>query len=400
MFDPASIEFRGPLTPHVDGLWANLIGHGYQPLSARNLLYLAAHVSRWLDDRKLGVGDFNEKRIAKFVVHRRRQRFTAFRTTHALEPILNYLRGLGAAPPAPEPLETPLDRWLREYGEYLAEQRGLVSTTIRQYVDFARRFVRAQFDSKTVGWRKLTAADVTRFVSREFQRSSIGQCKLTVTQLRSLLRYVHVRGWLTHELAGCVPAVASWRLASLPRGLEPEQVERVFASFDSRTAVGCRDRAVLHLLVRLALRAGEVANLRLDDIDWHAAELVVRGKGGRESRLPLPRDVGEVLVPYLRIRPRVEFREVFLCVRAPHRPITQQAISGLTGRALRAAGVSTGSAHVLRHTAATQMLRGGASLAEVGHVLRHRHVDTTAIYAKVDYANLHSLARPWPGGTV
>ena len=195
-----------------------------------------------------------------------------------------------------------------------------------------------------------------------------------------------------------MPAVAGWRLASIPKGIEPAQVEQIFASCDSQTLVGCRDRAVLHLLVRLALRCCEVARLHLEDIDWRAGELVVRGKGSHGSRLPLPHDVGEALVAYLRCRPRVAFRAVFLSVHAPYRPISSEAISSLAAHRMRAAGVTTGGAHRLRHTAATEMLRHGASLAEVGHVLRHRHVDTTAIYAKVDHANLRMVVRPWPGG--
>ena len=397
MFDPTSVRFRGPLSPHVQGFWSELMRLGYAPLSGRNLLLVAAHVSRWLAYRKLGTGDLTDERIVQFTVHRRRKGYTQFLTPRALEPLIRYLRAIDVAPP-PMQVETPVDRLLREYGEYLAQQRGLVASTIRGYTDFARYFIATEIDGDVLDWRSLNAADVARFVSREFRRSNIGKCKHTVTELRSLLRYLHVSGRLTHALSSCVPAVASWRLASLPKGLEPEQVEQMLATCDSHTLVGCRDRAVLCLLVRLGLRAGEVAGLRLSHIDWRAAELVVRGKGRSESRLPLPRDVGNAVVAYLRRRPHVADRAVFLCVRAPHRPITSQAISGLARRALRAAGVRAGSAHVLRHTAATQMLRHGASLAEVGHVLRHRHIDTTAIYAKVDHINLRTLARVWPGG--
>jgi site-specific recombinase XerD len=371
---------------------------GYAPFSGRNLLLVAAHVSRWLDDRKLGPRDLTVERIAQFAAHRRRQGYTQFLTPHAVEPLLGYLRQIGAAAPPRPPSETPVDRFVRQYAVYLAAERGLVAATIRGYTDFARRFIVAEFGRGATDWRRLSAAGVTDFVTREFRRSSIGECKSTVTKLRSLLRYLHLQRQLTHDLTGCVPAVAGWRLASLPKGLEPEQVAQMLASCDPRVLVGARDRAVLCLMARLGLRAGEVAALRLCDIDWRAGEIVVRGKPLRESRLPLPSDVGKVIVAYLRRRPRIAGRAVFLCVRAPHRPITAHAISMLTRRALRAIGVSRGSAHVLRHTAATQMLRHGASLAEVGHVLRHRHVDTTAIYAKVDDAALRTLVQPWPGG--
>ena len=398
MFNPKSVRFRGPLTSHVEGFWSELYAQGYAPFSAANLLRLVAHLSRWLDDKALLLDDLTPERLAAFTKHRQRKGYTHFLTPLALQPLVAYLRGLGAVPPAPEPVVTPVDHLLREYGDYLGQERGLSESTIRGYSNFAQFFIAELFSDNVRDVGKLTAADVTYFVSRESQRSSVGKTKHTVTELRSLLRYLHVRGLLTRDLSSCVPAVAGWRLASLPKGLEPEEVEKMLGSRDTHTIVGCRDRAVLCLLVRLGLRTGEGARLCLEDFDWHAAELVVRGKGRRDGRLPLPHDVGDFIVAYLHRRPHVEHRAVFLCARAPHRPITPQAISCLAGRALRAVGVSTGSAHVLRHTAATQMLRGGASLAEVGHVLRHQHIATTAIYAKVDLRNLCLLARPWLGG--
>jgi site-specific recombinase XerD len=399
MFDPASVSIRGPLTPFINDFWSELMKQGYAAFSGRNLLLVAAHVSRWLEGHALAPSDLTVERIAAFAAHRRRQGYTQFRTPRALRPLLAYLRRIGVAPQPSAIVETSADRFARQYAEYLVRERGLVATTIRRYTDFARRFIAAELGAQSINWRQLSAADVTKFVTLEFRHSSIGQCKHIVSQLRSLLRYLHVQG-LANDLAGCVPAVAGWRLASLPKGLETAQVEQLLASQDRRTTVGCRDHAVLCLLVRLGLRAGEVAALCLGDIDWRAAEFVVRGKGRRDSRLPLPTDVGQALVAYLRRRPRVACRAVLLCVRAPHRAITSQAVSGLTRRALRAIGVSAGSAHVLRHTAATQMLRRGASLSEVGHVLRHRHLDTTAIYAKVDDTSLRALAQPWPGGAL
>jgi len=312
MFDPASVRFRGPLAPHVEGFWSELMGQGYAPFSGRNLLLLAAHVSRWLDERALGLRDLTAERVARFAAHRRRQGYTQFLTPRAVEPLLRYVRRIGAAPPPPLPSDTPLDRFVRDYADYLAGERGLVTTTIRGYAHLAQRFIDAKFGAKLPDWRALVAGDVIRFITREFRRSNLGGCKLTITQLRSLLRYLHVQGHLRHDLAACVPAVAGWRLASLPKGLEPEQVERMLASCDPCTLVGSRDRAVLCLLVRLGLRAGEVAALRLDDVDWRAGEIVVRGKPRRESRLPLPPDVGRAVVAYLRRRPRGASRVVFL----------------------------------------------------------------------------------------
>jgi integrase/recombinase XerD len=398
MFDPASVRFVGPLVPYVDGFWSELIRAGYAPLSARNLLRVTAHVSRWLAGRRLDASDLTAERATQFATHRRRQGYKQFLTTHALHPLLEYLRRVGAAPPPSMASDTAVNRFVGEYAEFLAAQRGLAAPTIRGYTDFARRLIDGEFGGEVPDWpRALDAAAVTAFISREFARSSIGQCKWVVTCLRSLLRYLHVKGKLERDLAACVPAVAGWRLAWLPKGIEPQQLQQLRMGCDSRSLVGARNRAVLDLLARLGLRAGEVAALCLSDVDWRAGELIVHGKARRESRLPLPPDVGKAVVSYLRLRPGVTTRAMFLTVRAPHRPMTSGTASAIARRALRAIGVTAGSAHVLRHTAATMMLRHGASLAEIGHVLRHRHVDTTAIYAKVDFAALRTLVRAWPG---
>jgi integrase len=200
-------------------------------------------------------------------------------------------------------------------------------------------------------------------------------------------------------LAAAVPALANRRLAGLPKAITPEEVQKLLQSCDRRTPVGRRDYAAVLLMVRLGLRAGEVAGLRLEDLDWTHGELVIRGKPRRQDRLPLPRDLGEAIVAYLKHgRPRSKYREIFLRVRAPHRPAGRPAVTSLVRAAGKRAGLDAVSAHRLRHTAATQMLRKGASLSEVAHVLRHRHIDTTAIYAKVDHRRLRSLGRAWPGG--
>jgi len=399
MFDPASVRFRGPLTAHVGGFWAKLRGEGYAPLSARNLLEVAAHFSRWLDDRRLGLGDLSEERLASFMAHRRRQGYTQFLSPHALGPLLDYLRGMGVAVRARAVVETSIDRLLREYAEYLARERCLSAATIRGYTDFAREFATARFDTESPRWDQLTPSDIADFVTQESRRWSIGCCKLKVTGLRSLLRYLHVRGDILRNLADCVPAVAGWRLAWLPRALEPDQIDRLLKLGDEPSTIGLRDTAIVRLMIRLGLRAGDVAALELDDLDWRAGEIAVCGKGARESRLPLPHDVGREVAAYLkRGRPTADTRRVFLRSRAPYHGLEPSGVVGAVRHALRCAGIPTGGAHVLRHTAATQMLRHGASLSEIAHVLRHRHLDTTAIYAKVDLAALRTLALPWPEG--
>ena len=246
----------------------------------------------------------------------------------------------------------------------------------------------------------LTVADVTSFVVTRCPSQPRGSAKLTVTTLRSLLGFLHLEGILPRSLAASVPRTAAWRLAPLPRGLTRAEVERLLAACDRSRPTGRRDFAVLTLLVRLGLRAGEVAGLTLEAIDWRAGELVVSGKGNRSERLPLPPDVGEAIVAYLRAgRPASAMdRAVFIRVKAPHRGLSSTGVTQIVGDAARRAGLGLVHAHRLRHTAATEMLRAGGSLAEIGQVLRHRRAQTTAIYAKVDAHALRVLARPWPGG--
>jgi len=245
---------------------------------------------------------------------------------------------------------------------------------------------------------QLSAAGVTEFVLAECAPRSVGSARYIVCGLRSLLRYLYVAGHTEVQLEAAVPKVAGWRLAGLPVTFGRAEVKRLLASCDRRTTFGRRDYAVLILLSRLGLRAGEVAALGLGDIDWHAGEIVVRGKGRREERLPLPADVGEALVGWLRRgRPRCACAAVFTRVRAPHRPLASSGVSAIVRAACRRAGLPELNAHRLRHTAATEMLRAGAGLSEVGQVLRHASLLTTAIYAKVDRDRLRTLALPWPG---
>jgi len=395
MFDPASVRIRGPLRAHVMGFWADLLRQGYAPGSALNLLRVAAHLGRWLKAKGLALHDLTEDAAGRFLRYRCRQGYRRLFTGRALGPVLGYLRCVGAVPEAVRREDTsPAGCLVREYASYLARERGLTASAVRTYTDFARRFVRDE--RPRLDWGRLTAADVTGFVLRKSRRASLPSCKCTVTCLRSLLRFLHVKGAIRQDLASCVPAVAGWRLAGLPTALEASQIDRLLSCFD-RSPTGLRDAAVVTLMLRLGLRAGEVAALQLEDVDWRAGELSVHGKGQHHSRLPLPEDVGRALAAYLRRgRPCASARSLFLR-RAPYAGMRSGAIIHVARAALRRAGV-IGGAHLLRRTAATQLLRHGASLPEIAHVLRHRHIDTTAIYAKVDLASLGALAQPWPGG--
>jgi len=249
---------------------------------------------------------------------------------------------------------------------------------------------------------RLNAGDVVRFVQRQAPRLHLKRAKLLTTALRSFLRYARYRGEVALDLAAAVPIVANWSMSSIPRAIGAEQIRQLLASIDRRTAIGRRDYAILLLLARLGLRSGEVAFLELDDIDWDAGQVSVRGKGGQRTGLPLPADAGAAIAAYLHHgRPPSTSRRVFLRSKAPVRGfLSQCAIGSIIRHSLQRAGIQapTTGAHQFRHALATQMLRGGASLSEIGEVLRHRSLQTTTIYAKVDLNALRPLALPWPGG--
>jgi len=397
------VRVSGPLALFVGGFSGELARLGYTPLSARLQLQLMAHLSRWLASERLDAAALTPAVLERFLAARRAAGYANHRTPKAVAPLLAYLRGLGAAPPLPTAAAaTPVEALLELYRRYLLVERGLAEGTVRGYVDVVRPFLAERASLDGLALERLTAADVSAFVvaTCRDRRGRGGSAKLMVTGLRSLLRFLHVEGVLEESLTGAVPSVAGWRLAGLPRALEPGQVRLLLAGCDRRTAHGCRDFAILTLLARLGLRRGEVAGLGLDDVDWRAGEIVIRGKGNRQERLPLPTDVGEAVAAYLRRgRPgRAEGRSVFVRVKAPQRALTPGGVTQVVVAAGRRAGLGELTAHRLRHTAASELLRAGAPLAEIGQLLRHRRPLTTAIYAKVDREPLRSLARPWPGG--
>jgi site-specific recombinase XerD len=309
---------------------------------------------------------------------------------------LDFLRDVDVEPPpvTARP-RSELDDLIERYREFVLSERGLAPDTVENYVRALKPFLVEHSDRPL---HELVAGDVSRFMTRRCQRLSPRGLERLATSLRSFFGFALREGLITLPLGNAVPSAARWTVASLPRGLAPGEVEALLASCDRATTTGRRDYAILVLLVRLGLRAAEVAALRLDDIDWRAGEMVVRGKGCTEERLPLPSDVGKAIAAYLRRgRPRRPEREVFLRAYAPLRGLAPEGVSEVVRAASERAGLGSFGAHRLRHTAGTQMLRAGASLIEVAQVLRHKRVATSAIYAKVDYRALRALAMPWPG---
>src|ERR1017187_2513024 len=377
----------GPLDRYLRGFGEELARLGYAPRGVQWQLQLAGHLNAWLAEAGRGSADLDAATAEEFLAARRALGYVHFLSAKALKPLLEYLRQAGAAPLRRTGAAVqPADALLERFRSYLTSERGLTAGTAWNYVHLVRPFVAAHQGADGFDLAALTAGEVAEFVVAESRVRPAKGTQHLVSALRSLLGFAHVNGLIGVSLAEAVPSVASWRLAGLPPFLEPGQAGALLASCDTGTVNGRRDLAILTVLVRLGLRSGEVAGLALEDIDWRAGEIGIRGKGGRIEKLPLPADAGETLAAYLRDgRPPAALdRSVFIRVKAPHRGLTSTGITQAVAAASKRAGLGTIYAHRLRHTAATGMLRAGASLAEVGQVLRHRHPDTTAIYANAD----------------
>lgn len=305
--------------------------------------------------------------------------------------------------PVGDEVSASVSELLSEFGEWLDRQRGLSPVTVHNYCWHVEQFLRSLPGTVRAPVDLLDAGTVTAFMVEFCRDRNTNSAKSMARSVRSFLRFAHATGRTRVELWGAVPSSAGWHLASLPKAVpaaEVEQLMKVAAIRARFSATGRRDYAILLLLARLGLRRGEVAALGLDDIDWRSGELAVLGKGNRVERLPLPVEAGEAIVAWLTGgRPSCETRWVFTTLKPPGRPLSSGAIGHVMGSLCRIAGVDRIGAHRLRHTLASDMLRAGASLAEVGQVLRHRSVRSTAIYAKVDQVALRPLARPWPGTT-
>ena len=391
------VRVSGPLAEHAAGFAGFLAEAGYTPPSAANQVRLLAHLSRWLEDGGLSPGDLTGERRGEFLAARREAGYKCWLSERGLAPLTAFLRGLGAVPAAQAAAPAGAAGVLvGRYRSYLEAERGLAAGTVRYCTDEARGFLTGREDRLA----DLDAAEVSGFVAAECRRRSTGSAKILVAALRSLLRFLVLEGLVTPGLQDAVPAVAGWRGGGLPKALPDGQVAALLAACDRETATGRRDYAVLVLLSRLGLRACEVSALELDDIDWRAGTVTVRGKGRRDEQLPLPADAGEALAGYLRGGRAAggASRRVFLLSRAPGGGMSADAVKAVVRNAGRRAGLPGAGAHRLRHSAATRMLRAGAPLAEIGQVLRHRSMSTTAIYAKVDHGALAQLAMPWPGG--
>ena len=388
----------GPLEPFRDGIEQALRAHGYSESRVTQLLLLTAHLSRWLGEHGLGAADLTDETVEQFFVGFRTQH-TWCRSPKSLVPLLEHLRSIGVEP-VPESVPTrrnAQEELLEDFSCYLREQRGLSETTVKSYRDYAGFCLRRWWPDGSVAPSELTPAEVIDLIRSSVDAMRSPSLRCMVTALRSFLRFLHATGRTSRSLVEAVPAMSSWPRTTLPVPVAADVVAKLIASRDPATCIGRRDVAVLSLLTRLGLRASEVAALALDDIDWRAGELVIKGKGGHLDRLPLPEDVGEALASYLRAgRPASEHRAVFLKAVAPYGPFSRDTVSGVVAMACDRAGMARFGPHRLRHLVATETLAAGASLSEVAQLLRHATVATSSIYAVPDAAAVAALARPWP----
>src|SRR4051794_25802430 len=291
---------RGPLEPHVEGFAEELLRQGYSRSSAEQHVCFIAHLDRWMQAEGIGLEGLSGSAIERYLAQRRAAGYVEYRSLKALQPLLEYLAPLGVLPIPQEVPPDPVEELLGRYRVWLLTERGVTPGTARGYVNCVRPFVATGLRGDALQFTGLTAADVTAFVLAACPGRAVGSAKLIVCALRSLLRWLHLTGQVPVSLAAAVPSVAGWRLAGLPKGLEPGQLRRLLASCDRRTPSGRRDFAILLLLAGWGLRGGEVARLGLDDIDWRRGEIVVVGKGNRAERLPLPAEVGAAIAAYLR----------------------------------------------------------------------------------------------------
>jgi site-specific recombinase XerD len=394
---------NGPLGPYIGAYAALLEEQGYSDEGARNQLLLVTDFSRWLERHRLTAADVGAHSFERYLRDCARHRRPERGNRSALRKLVGLLlsHGIGCEEVPREP-SSAQERIEQEFRQYLIQERALSPATLLNYLPFVAALLSERFRGGLIRLDRLGAADVVGFVRRHAHEFSPGRAKLMTTALRSFLRYLLHRGEIDTDLAACVPCVPRWSLSDVPKFLAPGDVQKVLQHCDRRTASGIRDYAILLLLVRLGLRACEVVRLNLDDIDWHEGRLLLCGKGRRWAQLPLLQEVGEALARYLQqARPRCASRRVFVRARAPQQGFADSsAICCVVERALARAGIDSPrkGAHLFRHTLATDMLRQGASLTEIGQLLRHRHPSTTMIYAKVDLGALRLLALPWPGG--
>ncbi len=392
---------KGVLGAHVNTFMSVVSDLGYSPSTIQTQLKLLKSLMRWVEENHVVASNIDEGITDRFLIESGRKGAVRRGDSRTLHRFLDHLRIEGAIPyPNPTFNDSPLTHLKSRYEDYLLKERGLSTVTGSRYWPYIQRFLLERFGNKPMRFCELCPLDIDRFLLSHAHKRTPKAAQLMVSAMRSFLRFLFRYGVTKCDLSTAVPTVAAWRLSEVPKYIKPEEVESLLESCDRSSSVGRRNYSILLLIARLGLRAGEVVSLELDDINWRASELTIRGKGQFCDRLPLPQNVGEALVIYLKNdRPKCSTRRVFLRTRAPYRGFRDSTtVSTIVRRTVEKSGLNTPSkgAHLLRHSLATGMLRKGASMAEIGELLRHRSPNSTEIYAKVDIEGLRSIVRIWP----
>ena len=389
----------GRMGPFVEGYGSRLLSLGYTPGTVGGQLAVVGQVGRWMQIERLEPAQLDEAHIEQFLSSRRAEGHPRVPSLRSFVALLEYLRDEHVIPVVAVPPLTSFEELVGSYRDWLIGERGLAMSTVLRYENLARRFLREHASGEDgVNVQGLTGVDLNVFVLAECARVSRGAVKGRITELRSLLSFLYLRGLTPMALAPAVPAVAGWRDTAIPQTLTAADVQALIDSCDRSRGAGIRDFAILVMVARLGLRSVEVARMQLGDVDWRAGEVLIRGKGRRLDRLPLPVEVGQALATYLQdARPHIEDRAVFVTCRPPRRGIRPDLVKTIVRQACVRCGLPPVGAHRLRHALATEMLSKGAALIAISAVLRHQDLATTAIYAKVDIGGLRTIAQPWPG---
>ncbi len=392
----------GPLGKHLIEFDIWLSRSGYTRSTIKIKIRIARHLNEWLCQKKLKLKDLNEKSIRRFWDYYNRYHKGNPRNFNLLQDFLDWLREQNIIEkPTFVKRESKYDTILRDYTSYLENERGIATATVKSYVSTIERFLSQRFRRSEVLLTNLHATDITRFIFAQTKVYSLRYVQVVTTALRSFFRYLRFHGDIKVDLAASVPTVADRSQAELPKYLSTEDINKLLHGCDQTKPVGIRDYALLLLMARLGLRTREILEMTLDDINWEAGIITVRGKGGYQEQLPIPKDVGQAIVMYLKkARPKCDTRGLFVSTKAPLKALARSSICCIVRRACQRVGLSPPhqGAHLLRHSLATRMLREGATMMDIAEILRHRSPATTEIYAKVDLKSLSELATPWLGG--
>ena len=393
---------NGPYRSYVELYASRLIAIGLSHRSSWRSLNLVGDLLSWLTRIGSIPTELNERTVEEYLRHCSGRQRIQKGDRAALRRLLSVLREAGLIALAVPPPPTAHERIFEAFSQYLREERGLSPRSIVHHLPFVRLFLREVCSGTASDLRRISQADVTRHIECHAHDQSATSGKSMCWALRSFLRYLYHKELNPQPLADCVPSIRRWKLANLPTYLSAVQVQTVLDSCDRTNALGRRDYAILMILAKLGMRAGEVAALTLDDVDWRSGEMLICAKGRQRARMPIPPDVGAAIVAYLHDRPKSSCRRLFLRIPAPHVGFASGcAITVIAKTALERAGIhgyAHQGAHIFRHSLATELLRSGATLSEIGQLLRHQNHDTTRIYAKVDIEALRTLSLPWPGG--